>query len=151
MPPGAGLKSADAELIRRTFSVVLQKTVQELKGTSCLPLEMMAPAKQQIMSSRSFGQSVYDLDELEEAVATYISRAAEKLRAQHSVAGAVTVSIMTNRFKEHTLELPVGDIVLTPEHEADLRALLSRTLDLGKGVLSVWLALRLLRERPVGA
>lgn len=69
------LKRADPEPIRRAFNVVLQKTVEELNGTSCLPLELMAPAKQQIMSSRSFGQSVYDLDELEEAVATYISRA----------------------------------------------------------------------------
>lgn len=94
------LKRADPEHIRRAFNVVLQKTVEELNGTSCLPLELMAPAKQQIMSSRSFGQPVYDLDELEEAVATYISRAAEKLRAQQSVAGAVTVGIMTNRFKE---------------------------------------------------
>jgi excinuclease ABC subunit A len=40
-----------------------------------------------------------------------------------------------DRFKEHTLELPVGDIVITPENEAELRALLSKALDLGKGVL----------------
>ena len=40
-----------------------------------------------------------------------------------------------DRFKEHTLELPVGDLVITPENEAELRALLSRALDLGKGVL----------------
>jgi excinuclease ABC subunit A len=40
-----------------------------------------------------------------------------------------------DRFKEHTLELPVGDIVISPENEAELRALLSRTVDLGKGVL----------------
>jgi excinuclease ABC subunit A len=40
-----------------------------------------------------------------------------------------------DRFKEHTLELPVGDIVITPENEAELRTLLSKTLDLGKGVL----------------
>jgi excinuclease ABC subunit A len=40
-----------------------------------------------------------------------------------------------DRFKEHTLELPVGDIVVTPENEAGLRALLSKTLELGKGVL----------------
>jgi len=72
------LKQADPEHIRRTFNVVLQKTVEELNGTSCLPLELMAPAKQQIMSSRSFGQPVFDLDELEEAVATYLCRAARK-------------------------------------------------------------------------
>jgi excinuclease ABC subunit A len=40
-----------------------------------------------------------------------------------------------DRFKEHTIELPVGDIVITPEHEAELRALLASTLGLGKGVL----------------
>jgi excinuclease ABC subunit A len=40
-----------------------------------------------------------------------------------------------DRFKEHTLELPVGDLVVTPENEAELRALLSKTLELGKGVL----------------
>ena len=40
-----------------------------------------------------------------------------------------------DRFKEHTLELPVGDILITPENEAELRALLSKALDLGKGVL----------------
>jgi DNA polymerase V len=117
------LKRADPEHIRRAFSVVLQKTVEELNGTSCLPLELMAPAKQQIMSSRSFGQPVYDLDELEEAVATYISRAAEKLRAQQSVAGAVTVAIMTNRFKAHEPQYHRSLVVALPEPTADSRVL----------------------------
>ena len=40
-----------------------------------------------------------------------------------------------DRFKEHTLELPVGDITIDPAHEAELRALLSKTLDIGKGVM----------------
>jgi excinuclease ABC subunit A len=40
-----------------------------------------------------------------------------------------------DRFKEHTLELPVGDIVVSARNEAELRALLSKTLELGKGVL----------------
>ena len=40
-----------------------------------------------------------------------------------------------DRFKEHTLELPVGDIVVSPENEAELRALLARALELGKGVM----------------
>ncbi len=40
-----------------------------------------------------------------------------------------------DRFKEHTIELPVGDLVITPENESELRELLSRTLDLGKGQL----------------
>lgn len=40
-----------------------------------------------------------------------------------------------DRFKEHTLELPVGDLVIAPEHEAELRTLLARTLEIGKGVM----------------
>lgn len=52
------LKRVDPEHIRRAFNVVLQKTVEELNGKSCLPLALMAPAKQQIMSSRSLGKPV---------------------------------------------------------------------------------------------
>ncbi len=40
-----------------------------------------------------------------------------------------------DRFKEHTIELPVGDLRIDPAHEAELRELLARTLDLGKGVM----------------
>ena len=40
-----------------------------------------------------------------------------------------------DRFKEHTLELPVGDLVVSPAKEAELRELLAKALDLGKGVL----------------
>ena len=94
------LRDANAATIRKQFSVVLERTVMELRGISCLELEEQAPAKQQIMSSRSFGTYVTTLPELEEAVSTYIARAAEKLRAQESVAGAVEVYIRTNPFSE---------------------------------------------------
>lgn len=74
----------------------------ELRGVSCLKLEELVPPKQQIMSSRSFGEYVYTLAELEEAVSTYTARVAEKQRAQGSVAGAIQVFIRTNPFKpEH--------------------------------------------------
>jgi len=94
------LRDADAALIRREFSVVLERTVRELRGVSCLALEEVAPNKQQIMASRSFGEYVYALDDLAEAVSTYIARAAEKLRRQRSLANAVQVYIRTNPFSE---------------------------------------------------
>ena len=94
------LRIADARMIRDTFSVVLERTVMELRGISCLELEELAPAKKQIMSSRTFGTYIYTLPELEEAVSTYMARAAEKLRRQCSVAGAVQVYIRTNPFNE---------------------------------------------------
>ena len=94
------LRDADARMIRDTFSVVLERTVMELRGISCLELEELAPAKKQIMSSRTFGAYIHALPELEEAVSTYMARAAEKLRRQGSVAGAVQVYIRTNPFNE---------------------------------------------------
>ena len=62
------LKYADLKRIRKEFSVVAERTVMELRGTPCLSLEEVAPAKQQIMSSRSFGSPVHSINELEQAV-----------------------------------------------------------------------------------
>lgn len=109
------LKLADPEYIRQQFSVVLARTVRELNGVACLELEDVRPDKKQIMSSRSFGQPVTELQGLSEAIATFINRACEKLRAQGSYAGVVHIHISTNRFntdpkeryaKPATLRLP---------------------------------------------
>lgn len=117
------LREADAETIRSRFSVVLERTVRELRGVSCLDLEEIVPTKQQIMSSRSFGTLVYDLADLEEAVATYIGRAAEKLRGQNSLAGAVQVYIRTNIFKPEAPQYQRTVTVPLPEATADTRIL----------------------------
>lgn len=93
------LRNASPKEIRTHFGVVMERTCNELRGISCLELEDIAPPKQQIMSSRSFGTPVETLAELREAVATYIARAAEKLRQQASVSAAVYVFVQTNRFK----------------------------------------------------
>lgn len=117
------LRDADAEFIRARFSVVLERTVRELRGVSCLSLEEVVPDKQQIMSSRSFGTLIYDQKELEEAVASYISRAAEKLRHQNSLAGAVQVYIRTNSFKPEAPQYQRSVTVPLPEATADTRVL----------------------------
>ena len=117
------LRDADAEVIRSRFSVVLERTVRELRGVSCLHLEEVIPDKQQIMVSRSFGSLVHDLGELEEAVASYIARAAEKLRSQDSLAGAVQVYIRTNIFKPGVPQYQRGVTLPLPEATADTRIL----------------------------
>jgi DNA polymerase V len=94
------LRTADAKTVRERFSVVLERTVAELNGIACIEIEHDVPNKQQIMSSRSFGQYVYDLAPLNEAVASYIAIAAEKLRSQGSLAGMVQVYIRTNPHKD---------------------------------------------------
>ena len=93
------LRDVSISRIKKEFNVVLARTVAELNGESCLALEEVAPPKEQIVSSRSFGQPVYLLEDLNEAVVSYASRAAEKLRKQHHVAGAIQVFLQTNPFK----------------------------------------------------
>lgn len=89
------LAKADAWSLRKQFSVVIEKTARELAGTECLELEEPIEPKQEICSSRMFGRRVTELDDLMQAVATYTTRAAEKLRAQGSVCKRLRVAIRT--------------------------------------------------------
>ena len=96
-----GIKTAwdlaqyDPVSLRRQFSVVLEKTARELRGISCLQLEEAVPPRQIICSSKMFGARVRELPPIREAVAAYVSKAAEKMRAQGSLAGALQVAIRT--------------------------------------------------------
>lgn len=109
------LRRADPAMLRSRFSVMMEKTNRELNGTVCIEIEEIAPPKKQIMSSRSFGMPVTDSRSLEESVALYVSRAAEKLRRQKCCAGCLQVSIRTSPFNpltpyygnSVTLSLPV--------------------------------------------
>ena len=94
------LRDAPDRWVRRHMTVTGLRTVWELRGVPCLPLEELPAPKKGIVSSRSFGRPVESLDELREAVASYTARAAEKLRGQGSAAGAIAVFLSTNRFRE---------------------------------------------------
>jgi DNA polymerase V len=89
----------DPATARRGWSVVLERTVLELQGTSCVELDSAPPPKRQIACTRSFGRAVTDLAPLQEAVSEYASRAAEKLRKQSSLASQVLVFIHTSAFR----------------------------------------------------
>ncbi|PPD43823.1 MAG: DNA polymerase V subunit UmuC [Methylobacter sp.] len=92
------LASQPNERIQAQTTVVVARTVMELNGISCLELEEIAPDKQQIVCSRSFSHRLTQYRELSEALADYASRAAEKLRRQHSVTGCITIFIRTSPF-----------------------------------------------------
>lgn len=94
------LRRADAKTLRREFSVVVERIIMELNNVPCISLEEITPSKQQIISSRSFGNYAYDIELLGEAVASYIAIAAVKLRDQGSLAGMVQVYIRTNPHKD---------------------------------------------------
>lgn len=90
----ADLAHADHRWIRQRYSVVLQRTAMELAGISCIEMED-APDRQQILVSRSFRPKVTDHQVLQQFVAGYVSRAAEKLRSQQSLTKNMTVFIRT--------------------------------------------------------
>ncbi|MDI2111780.1 Y-family DNA polymerase [Commensalibacter nepenthis] len=94
------LRNSDASHLGKLFSVVLERTVLELRGTSCIELDALDIPKKNIMTSRSFGKATKELFELQEAVRIHASRGAEKLRYQHSLAQSVLVFLRTNRFHD---------------------------------------------------
>jgi DNA polymerase V len=92
-------RDADIDRFRKKMGINGVRIQKELRGESCYDLETEYPAKRTISVSRSFKIPVTDFDSLSEAVSTYITRGAEKLRAQGSHAEAMTVYVTTNRFK----------------------------------------------------
>jgi hypothetical protein len=92
------LKYADEQWIRKYLTVTGHRIVFELRGISCMPLEIVRPTKKGIMCAKTFGQEIKGYTELAEAVACYIARAAEKLRSQDSQTAHLTVFVRTNNF-----------------------------------------------------
>ncbi len=122
------LKRANPERLRQQFSVVMEKTIRELNGTVCIEMEEVSPAKQQILSSRSFGHPVTDYNSLAESITLYMSRAAEKLRKQHSFAGSVYVYIRTSPFKLDEPFYSNGMTISLPSPSDDSRQLVNVAL-----------------------
>lgn len=94
------LRHANDQFIRKQMGVVGLRLVMELRGVSCLELEQCPSPKQSITCSRAFGKSVTTLDEMEEAVSSYVERAAEKLRTERLAVTTMTVFLKTNEFKD---------------------------------------------------
>jgi DNA polymerase V len=92
------LRGVDIEWMRRRFGVTGVRTVYELRGMSCYELEEQPPTKKGITVSRMFGRKVETVEELKEAIASYASRAGEKLREEGLAAGAMIVYVTTSRF-----------------------------------------------------
>ena len=92
------LACQSSQRIHQQFNVVVARTVMELNGIACMELEDITPNKQQIVCSRSFSRRLTTYDELSQALSEFCSRAAEKLRRQHSVTGCVSVFIRTSPF-----------------------------------------------------
>jgi DNA polymerase V len=96
------LADASPKMLRRQFSVVIERTVAELNGESCLALEDVVANKKEIVSSRAFSERITELSQMQQAVSEYVHRASEKLRSQNSKAKQLTVFIRTSPFSNHS-------------------------------------------------
>ena len=123
------LASAHPKMVRRRSNVCLERTIEELNGRPCLELEGLPPAKKQIYCTRSFGRKARQLQPVLEAISVYAARAAEKLRAQKSLALDMHVFMHTSPFKPNFHA--VSDVVKLPYPTDDTRiitALARRTI-----------------------
>ena len=117
-------------LIQKQFTKIGRMIQDELREISCFPLNNETPKKKEIISSRTFGNPVYELASLRESVACYASLACEKLRKQSSVCQQVEVYIRTNPFKEIPQYMRVESVILD-----------SPTCDTRKIIKAAWSAL----------
>jgi len=102
---GWQLRNVPVEWARKNLGgVVGVRLIKELNGTPCIPMKDPLEVKKMIATTRMFGKPVYELKDLKEAVATYVSRAAEKLRRQHCAASFIDVFVVTNGFKNAKYE-----------------------------------------------
>jgi len=93
------LRNAPDSLIKKEMGIVGLRILQELRGISCYPLEQYPPPKKEITVSRSFKHPIEDIADISEAVASYASKGAEKLRKAHLEANILVVFLMTNPYK----------------------------------------------------
>ena len=126
------LADTDIRFIRKHFNVVLERTVRELRGEPCLELEEFAPVKQEIICSRSFGHRITEYEEMRQAICSYASRAAEKLRQEHQYCRFISVFVKTSPFApdERYYANNASVALLTPTQDSrDIIAAATRCLD----------------------
>jgi DNA polymerase V len=94
------LAQMDIRFIRTKFSVVLERTVRELRGESCIQIEDHSEPKKQIVVSRSFKSKIDNLNGLKPLISNFAVRAGEKLRYEKQKCSQVSVFISTSRFNK---------------------------------------------------
>lgn len=105
--------------VRKSMTVVGERTWKELRGISCIDMESAPPAKKQICTSRSFGKMVEDIDTMAEAIATHASTCAKKLRKQKSFSVSLMVFIHTNNFREDLPQYWKNTLIKLPVPTSD--------------------------------
>jgi DNA polymerase V len=128
------LADSDPRLMRKAFSIVLERTVRELNGEACIALDEAPAAKQQIICSRTFGTRVTRYQDLREAISDYATRAAEKLREEHRYTRVVSIYLRTNPHSDRDLQYSNSASVALPMPTADSRDIIAASQELLRSI-----------------
>lgn len=127
------LKNANPKRIRDRFGVVLERTVKELNGESWLELEEVLPEAKQVMSSRSFGNRVTSLSDLQEAVTFHASNAGQRMRKKNLFAQALCVFIQNSPY-DHAKPYNPCPVIALPSPTDCTRSIANEALTLLKKI-----------------
>lgn len=121
---------SDAGAVRRRYGVILERTLRELQGVSCYPVESAPKPKQQILRSRSFSHATNEKAVLLAAVSTHMTEVARQLRLEKAEARKAGVFFLTSPFREDqpwhaaqpvaTLTVPTADTIRLVDIACDL-------------------------------
>lgn len=114
----ADFRAADPVAIRNKFSIVQMRTLLELRGTPCIPLEEEREIKDQLIYSRSFAEPVTDRDGMEQVLSIYAQMASTRLHRHDREAKVLTAWAMTSYFNEDQSHQPAVTVAL-PGYSAD--------------------------------
>ncbi len=123
----AALKNTSNHLLRTKMGICGIRIAEELRGTPCYSIEDAPPKKRETTVSRSFAKTLNNFEDLKNAVVHFTTKASEKLRKEGSVAGAVVVFVMTNRFSELPQYNRVGTMKLNVQTN-DTSELINHTI-----------------------
>lgn len=148
------LRDADAVMIRNRFSVVLMRTVLELRGIPCIPLEEEPEIKDQLIFSRSFSNPITNTHEMEQVMGVYAQQASARLHKHNKQARVLSAWAMTSHFNVNQSHSPSVTVALPGPTSDPLlltraaKELLPQILD---GVKYARAGIVLTDLRPVGA
>jgi len=110
------LKNISNTWIKKNSNVLSSRTAMELRGISCIDLEIQDSKRKSCVVSRSFGKKVETFQELKESVTNYCLNASEKIRSESLIAKSVTVFLRTSPFQNRgiyysnskTIDFPIA-------------------------------------------
>lgn len=114
----ADFRDADPVRIREKFSIVQMRTLLELRGIPCIPLEEEREIKDQLIYSRSFAEPVTDRNGMEQVLSIYAQMASTRLHRHDREAKVLTAWAMTSYFNEDQSHQPAATVSL-PGYSAD--------------------------------